>query len=30
MDKKLYLLAELDNDSQVKIKDFEKIYLKIV
>jgi hypothetical protein len=28
MDKKLYLLAELDNDTQLKLKEFEKIILE--
>ena len=28
MDKKLYLLAELDNDTQAKIKEFEEIISK--
>jgi 2'-5' RNA ligase len=28
MDKKLYLLAELDDDAQMKIKEFEKILME--
>jgi 2'-5' RNA ligase len=28
MDKKLYLLAELDDDTQMKIKEFEKILIE--
>jgi 2'-5' RNA ligase len=28
VDKKLYLLAELDNDTQIKLKEFEKIIIE--